>query len=162
MRVDRMNGEMNRMLLRAKSVAGGWGHSHVGSEHLLLSASLEGASSMALRCQGVRPSLLCAALRELRGQGRLGTAPPQGLTPRAKKLLAGAAREAKATGSGGIWPEHFLLALARDDAAAGHKLLLRCGVCIDDLFTGVYLGILEKTRFGKRAGDQNETGGSVL
>lgn len=144
MRADRMNVELRRMLLRAKSVAGGWGHSHVGSEHLLLSASLEGAASMALGRQGAKPSRLCAALRELTGCGRPGAAPPQGLTPRAKKLLAGAAREAKATGSGGIWPEHFLLALARDDAAAGHQLLLRCGVSINDLFTGVYLGILDR------------------
>ena len=77
MRVDRMNGEMNRMLLRAKSVAGGWGHSHVGSEHLLLSASLEGASSMALRRQGVRPSLLCAGGESHRKRRDLaGTFPP--------------------------------------------------------------------------------------
>ena len=49
MRVDRMNGEMNRMLLRAKSVAGGWGHSHVGSEHLLLGLLREEAGA-AHRC----------------------------------------------------------------------------------------------------------------
>lgn len=144
MRTDRMNGELHRMLLRAKSAAGGLGHSHVGSEHLLLSASLEGGASIALRRQGAGPPQLCAALRELTGSGRPGAAPPQGLTPRAKKLLAGAAREAEAIGNGDIWPEHYLLALSRDNAAVGHQLLLRCGVSINDLFTSVYLGVLDR------------------
>lgn len=144
MRTDRLNVEFHRMLLRAKSVAASCGHSHVGSEHLLLSASLEGASSLALRRHGAPPDLLCAALRDLTGRGSPGAAPPQGLTPRAKKLLSGAAREAKATGSGTIWPEHFLLALSRDDAASGYQMLLRCGVSVDALFTGVYLGVMDR------------------
>jgi len=144
MRTERLSGELRRVLVQARAVAGGWGHSYVGTEHLLLAASLEGGTAMALRRCGVSPARLCGALRELAGQGRPSFAPPQGLTPRAKKLLSAAAREASALGGGGVWPEHLLLALARDDGATGHELLLRCGVEMNDLFSGVYLGVVDR------------------
>ncbi len=142
--MKRQRPELRQLLLRARAVAGGLGHSYVGSEHLLLSASMAGGAGLALRRQGAAPERLCEALLERVGRGRPAEAPPQGLTPRAKKLLFGAAREARETTGGEIWPEHYLLALARDGAAAGHELLLQCGVEIDDLFTGVYLGVLDR------------------
>ena len=137
-----MTRPVSGLTLQACIIAGKWGHSHVGTEHLLLAlAANGGAASMALHRAGVSAEQLCRALDRWEGRGSGFDAPPQGLTPRAQILFSRAASEARETGTGAIWPEHLLLAMARDYDSTASMLLRQCGVCMDDLFTGAYLGI---------------------
>ncbi len=132
---------VERLILRARAIAGGWGHSYVGTEHLLLALAggYDGAAA-ALRREGIRTEALCAALTGWTGQGRPG-GPVQGLTPRAQRLLGASAIEARDTGCAAVQPEHLLLAMARDQSSTAALLLSHCGVCMDALFTDAYLGI---------------------
>ena len=142
MHTNPMTRPVTQLLLCARAIAGGWGHRYVGTEHLLLAmAGGADGAAMALHREGVCAGQLCRALTRWAGQGRAAPSPPQGLTPRARKLIGGAACEARQTGTGAIWPEHLLLALARDYSATASILLRQCGVCMDDLFTDAYLGI---------------------
>ena len=154
--------QVNRLVLQAGALAGGWGHAWVGTEHLLLAMAggSDGAARM-LRREGVSPGALCEALWVQSGRGSPGRTPPQGMSPRAQQLFAAAAREARETGAKVVWPEHLLLAMARDYSCTASLLLRQCGVCMDDLFTDAYLGIraqieqtVEKQVFKTRMVDQ--------
>ena len=131
-----------QIVLRARAIAGSWGHSHVGTEHLLL-AMLGGndGASMALHREGVQPEQIFIAMARWSGRGSPLSGPPQGLTPRAKKQIGCAAWEAKQTGTAAIWPEHLLMAMTRDYSATASIFLRQCGISMDDLFTDAYLGI---------------------
>ncbi len=150
MRQERMTRAVRRLLVEARAIAGGWGHSYVGTEHLLLAmAGGTDGAAMALYREGVRSERLCLGLTRWAGQGRAG-APVQGLTPRSQQLLARAAYEARETKTGAVWPEHLLLAIARDYGSTASILLRQCGVCMDDLFTDAYLGIRTRQEHSMR------------
>ena len=134
------------LLRRARSRASAWGHSYVGTEHILLAmltGPLSGAA-LILRRLGVGEAELTAAMDETLGRGAASAALPQGLTPRARKLTACAAREAAGTGCGEIRPEHFLMAAARDESSTAAALLRRCGADLNDVFTEAYLGVTRR------------------
>lgn len=142
MRTTAMTRTAMQIVLRARAIAGSWGHSHVGTEHLLL-AMLGGndGASMALHREGVQPEQIFIAMARWSGRGSPLSGPPQGLTPRAKKQIGCAAWEAKQTGTAAIWPEHLLMAMTRDYSATASIFLRQCGISMDDLFTDAYLGI---------------------
>ncbi len=125
------------LVLQAGGLAGAWGHGHVGTEHLLL-ALAGGSGAVLLGPCGVTAAAVSDGLLALRGCGRPMAAPPQGLSPRAAAWLAAAGREARDTGAPLLWPEHLLLALARDDGSTAAALLQRCGAEPDRLFTAAY------------------------
>lgn len=112
------------------------GHSYVGSEHLLLALIREpGGMGLVLRQLGVDPELTEAMAQLLHGTGTPDLPLPQGLTPEARELLRGAAREARNQKSREIQPQHLLLAMARQSSCAAGELLRINGVSADALFT---------------------------
>lgn len=112
------------------------GHSYVGSEHLLLALIREpGGMGLVLRQLGVDPELTEAMAQLLYGTGTPDLPLPQGLTPEARELLRGAAREARNQKSREIQPQHLLLAMARQSSCAAGELLRINGVSADALFT---------------------------
>ncbi|MGM9659111.1 MAG: ATP-dependent Clp protease ATP-binding subunit [Faecousia sp.] len=112
------------------------GHSYVGSVHLLLALLQEpGGMGLVLRQLGVDPELTEAMAQLLYGAGTPDLPLPQGLTPEARELLRGAAREAKQQKCREIQPQHLLLAMARRSNCAAGELLRINGVSADALFT---------------------------
>ena len=112
------------------------GHSYVGSAHLLLALLREpGGMGLVLRQLGVDPELTEAMAQLLYGAGTPDLPLPQGLTPEARELLRGAAREAKQQKCREIQPQHLLLAMARRSNCAAGELLRINGVSADALFT---------------------------
>ena len=137
-----MTTAVTKILIRARTMAAGWGHSYVGTEHLLLAMWGEPSPDGGiLPRRGVDPDRLRAALLARTGKGSAGAAIPQGLTPRARLLMGRAAEEAKGTGAYAIWPEHLLLAMARDHQSTAAVLLGEQHVSMDDVFTDAYLCI---------------------
>ena len=65
------------------------GHGYVGSEHLLLGLirEEEGIAHRVLSEYGVTDEMVCDVLQRSVGKGLSGTAPSQGLTPRAKSVV---------------------------------------------------------------------------
>ena len=102
------------LILAAARHARGFGHSYVGSIHLLMALAEEpGWLGNLLRQNGVEQSYLDMLVRGLYGQGTRDLPLPQGLTPKAKEILLGSAREAKLLGSRRITRGHILFSLCR-------------------------------------------------
>ena len=104
-------------------------HGYIGTEHLLLGLIREGDGVAARALESLGISL--EAVREQVGQiiGR-GQQPPPGhipFTPRAKKVLELALREAQQLGHGYIGTEHLLLGLIREGDGVAAQVLVRLG-----------------------------------
>ncbi len=117
------------MILRAAARwAEGLGHSYVGSEHLLLAiAGRPGscAARLLLRAGVDQADVLCGIEREI-GRGEPGLARPQGLTPRARRILSQAAGRAPCGAP--LGEQALLLALVRESGSTAARLL----ACADE------------------------------
>ncbi len=130
--------QTTNLILAAGRCARGFGHSYVGSIHLLLALSEEpGKLGMLLRQNGLEPELLRQLISVLYGVGTPDLPLPQGLTPDATRVLQGAGREARTLNARAVKTCHVLLALLRQGGAATQELLTLCQVDPDALFTEV-------------------------
>ena len=131
----RYSGQMLEMLRMAAGKARQFGHSYVGSIHLLL--ALAGSGSMAghlLNGFGAREELLSDAACVLYGIGIPDLPLPQGYTRRARGILRNSAREAKLLCSSQIEPEHVLAAMLRMENAEAVRIMRSCGIDSQTLF----------------------------
>ena len=124
------------IITAAARKAKAFGHSYVGSIHLLLSlAEAPGMAGHLLRGAGIEPELLHSLVSVLFGTGTPELPLPQGLTVRAKKILRLAAAEAKILGSRTVEPLHILLALLRSEKGEAKQLLTIIDADMNALFT---------------------------
>ena len=132
----RYESEMLEIIRFAGKKAKDLGHSYVGSAHLLLALThQQGMAGQILRGFGLEPGRTEDLITMLFGRGTRDLNLPQGLTPEARRILRGAAREAKYHNRRKISPVDLLLALARREKTAAGELLLLEGVDPDLLFT---------------------------
>ncbi len=77
---------------------------------------------------------------------------PQGLTPRARRAVHQAGVEASRLKTGGVTPEHLLLALTRDDGCTACRILKGSGIEPDCIFTETFgaLRTPEQTQQGRQ------------
>jgi ATP-dependent Clp protease ATP-binding subunit ClpC len=110
-------------------------HNYIGTEHLLLGL-LRQEDTLAARAL----ALLDVTLEEVRarvahiiGQGEEAVAGQMPFTPRAKKVLELALREAISLGHKWIGTEHVLLGLARENEGVASRILLDLGADAETL-----------------------------
>ena len=99
----------------ANNIAIELGHNYVGTEHLLygLSSVQNGVAGKVLENQNATPDAILEKIQELIGKGEnQGTT--VGLTPRTKRVIENAFREAKKLGSDYIGTEHLLIGIMRE------------------------------------------------
>ena len=113
----------------AQAAAEELGHSYVGSEHLLLGLLREedGAAHRCLTEQEVTAERTRDVIVRIVGTGLPGLAPPQGLTPRAKRVIENAVGESSRTGSGYVGTEHLLLGILRESGTMAMRVLATLG-----------------------------------
>ncbi len=113
----------------AQEAAEELGHSYVGSEHLLLGLLREeaGAARACLLEQSVTAEKVKAVIVHVVGVGLPGLAPPQGLTPRAKRVIENAVGESVRGGSGYVGTEHLLLGILRESGTMAMRVLQSAG-----------------------------------
>ena len=113
----------------AQAAAEELGHSYVGSEHLLLGLLREeaGAAHRCLAEQSVTQERTRDTIVRIVGAGLPGLAPPQGLTPRAKRVIENAVGESSRGGSGYVGTEHLLLGILRESGTMAMRVLLTMG-----------------------------------
>ena len=106
-----------RVVALAREEARHFEHSYVGTEHLLLGLLREdgGAAATVLKGSGVDPDGVRASIEGIVGRDE-GDAGPleEPITPRAKRVLRLARREAPRLDHDHVGPEHLLLGLIRD------------------------------------------------
>ncbi len=136
---DRFTQRAKNVLDLAHSTASELGHSYVGSEHILLALTREGGGVAAkvLREAGLDGRLIQDMIEKNIGKGRQGEVPPQGLTPRAKRVIELAVVEANRLGHNYIGTEHLLLGILREYDSVAAKLIVSTGVDLNKLYTDV-------------------------
>ena len=110
-------------------------HNYIGTEHLLLGLIQEGdgAAAKSIDALGVSLDDVRRQVEELIGHG--GQAPGGHIpfTPRAKKVLELALREALQLGHNYIGTEHILLGLVREGEGVAAQVLIRLGADLNRL-----------------------------
>jgi ATP-dependent Clp protease ATP-binding subunit ClpC len=127
---ERFTDRSRRVLVLAQEEARQLNHSFIGSEHLLLGLiqEREGVAAKALATLDI--TLGAARERVAEAIGSTGAAPSgtPPFTPRAKKILELALREALQLGHSYIGTEHILLGLVREGDGVAAQVIVSLGV----------------------------------
>jgi ATP-dependent Clp protease ATP-binding subunit ClpA len=125
---ERFTERARRVVVLAQDEARMLNHDWIGTEHLLLGLIGEGGgvAARALESLGISLDTVRQQVEEIIGQG--AQAPEHmPFTPRAKKVLELAFREARALGHDYIGTEHILLGLIREGDGVAAQVLVRLG-----------------------------------
>ena len=143
--------EAGALIRAAGGYARAFGHSYVGTAHLMLALlSLPGWPGRLLETAGVDLYLAESLARALYGTGEAAMPLPQGLTPAAKRALRQAAREAEALGARETGCGHILLALTRYPSSACYELMQLCQAEPNIIFTNTLEYLTHATRGYKK------------
>ena len=120
----------NNVLNIAISSAEGFGHTYVGSEHLLLGlASVDDCvASKLLSDVSVDAEKLTEMIKTSIGQGTATKLSPEHLTPRAKRVVEVAVSCARETGSTFVGTEHILIGILSEGDNYAIRFLKELGV----------------------------------
>ena len=130
-----LNDRARRVLELATEEAHRWGHSYVGTEHLLLGllADGEGAAARYLHGRGVQLDEVRETVERHIGRGQTPASQELEWVPRARRALALAVDEVRRLGHGRVGTEHILLGLAREGQGVAAGILDRLGIDLEQL-----------------------------
>ena len=120
-----------RALREAHRASREMGHTYIGTEHILLGLLADSSSIAAeiLLSSGVTKEGVIGAVLRASGRGSLSDVTPDDMTPRTKKVIEDASREAL-SGDGYIGTEHLLYALLSEKDGAGYKIITSLGASV--------------------------------
>ena len=135
---DRFTERAKTAIEKAQGAAEELGHSYVGTEHLLLGILREdgGQGAKVLKENGMTDALLTELVEKYVGRGEAGT-PPQGLSPRAKRVIELAIGDAGRLGHNFVGTEHLLMGILREPDSAAARILTSTGLDLNKLYTDV-------------------------
>ncbi|MBT2553954.1 ATP-dependent Clp protease ATP-binding subunit [Arthrobacter sp. ISL-5] len=126
---ERFTDRARRVVVLAQEEARMLNHNYIGTEHILLGLIHEGdgvaakaLESLSISLDGVREQV-----QEIIGQGQQAPSGHIPFTPRAKKVLELALREALQLGHNYIGTEHILLGLVREGEGVAAQVLVKLG-----------------------------------
>lgn len=132
---ERFTERARQVVVFAQQEARDLGHNYIGTEHLLLGLLREkhclGARTLA--SAGVTLEDARARVEQIVGRGEGQPTGQVPFTPRAKKALELALREAMGLGHNYIGSEHVLLGITRADENVANRVLRELGVDADSL-----------------------------
>jgi hypothetical protein len=143
----RFSSQARRAVVLAQEEARRLRHDYLGTEHLVLGllAEGEGIGAQALAGAGLTLDAARVGVEELTGPGQHTPNGHIPFTPRAKKVLELALREALHLGHDYIGTEHILLGLLRDGEGLGVQVMVAAGAQPDEL-RGTILALLPQPR----------------
>ncbi len=159
---ERYTDRARRVLVLAQEEARMLNHNYIGTEHLLLGLihEGEGVAAKALESLGISLAAVRQQVEAIIGQGQQAPSGHIPFTPRAKKVLELAPREARALGHDYVGTEHILLGLIREGDGVAAQVLVKLGADLNRVRQQViqllhgYQGkdvIGEGSRLGRRA-----------
>ena len=126
----------------ANNIVGTLGHNYIGTEHLLYGLVKEGAgiASKVLENQGVTPEKVMVEIENLIGVNQdsaseINTA--IGFTPRTKRVIETAFREAKKQGNDYIGTEHLLIGIMKEGDSVAVRIMLDLNVDPQKLYNEI-------------------------
>ncbi len=130
---ERFTDRARRVVVLAQEEARELNHNYIGTEHLLLGIVRdgEGVGAMALQALGVSLGDVRRQVIEIVG---VGSQTPSGhvpFTPRGKKVLELALREALQMGHDYIGTEHIVLGLVREEEGVAAQVLVQQGLTLE-------------------------------
>lgn len=152
-----------RVLKEAQKASGQLGQNYVGTEHILIGLLREKscAASQLLTERKAEEQTLLKLIRELISpeQG-IGLKEPPGFTPRARRVLEEAEREADRFREERTGTEHILIAMLKDVECAGSRLLNTMEINVKGLYSALLDSMgrtgreyrEEMARYGKNQG----------
>ncbi len=138
------------------------GHNYVGTEHLLYGLSKEGTgvACKVLENQGVDPDSIIEKIEELVGRGEDEQTGTIGLTPRTKRVVENAYREAKRLGSDFIGTEHLLIGIMREGDSIAVRILMDLNANPQKLYNEIVKVINEYDEGDSKGKGSSKRGGS--
>jgi ATP-dependent Clp protease ATP-binding subunit ClpC len=123
---ERFTERARRVVVLAQDEARALWHDHIGTEHILLGLlrEEEGLAARVLESFGVTVDEVRAEVARIVGRGDAVATGQIPFTPRAKKVLELALREALHLGHNYIGTEHLLLGLVRENEGVAARILL--------------------------------------
>jgi ATP-dependent Clp protease ATP-binding subunit ClpC len=158
---EKFTDRARRVMVLAQDEARALNHNYLGTEHLLLGliSEGEGIAAKALESLGVSFESVRMQVEEIIGTGTNPSPGPPPFTPRAKKVIELAFREALQLGHNFIGTEHILLGLIREGEGVAAQVLQKLGADLSrvrqqvlQLLSGSYGSTQEKTREGHPPG----------
>jgi ATP-dependent Clp protease ATP-binding subunit ClpC len=130
---ERFTERARQVVVLAQEEARALRHNYIGTEHLLLGLlrEEEGIAARVLESLGVTIESVRVQVGRIVGQGDKVETGQIPFTPRAKRVLELALREALSLGHNWIGTEHVLLGIAREDDGVAKQILLDFGVDAD-------------------------------
>jgi hypothetical protein len=127
---ERFTDRARRVVVLAQEEARLLNHNYIGTEHLLLGLihEGEGVAAQTLGSLDVALETVRARVEAIIGEGGRSPSGHIPFTPRAKKVLELALREALQLGHNFIGTEHLLLGLIREGEGVGAQVLAELGV----------------------------------
>ena len=119
---ERFTDRARRIIVLAQAHARDLGHNYIGTEHMLLAMlqEAEGVAGRSLAAMGITTETAMAKIERGNTPDQTGHIP---FTPRTKKVLELALREALQLGHSYIGTEHLLLALAREGEGMAAQIM---------------------------------------
>jgi ATP-dependent Clp protease ATP-binding subunit ClpC len=123
---ERFTERARQVVVLAQDEARALKHNYIGTEHILLGLlrEEEGLAARVLESLDITVEEVRAQVARIVGQGDEVTTGQIPFTPRAKKVLELALREALSLGHNYIGTEHILLAIVGEDESVGARILL--------------------------------------
>ena len=131
-----LEAESKHLILEAAGIAREFGHSYVGSEHLLAAlSSCPGWIGQLLGSFGLNGHTVRCAVQQAVGKGTPDLPLIHGLTKEVRNILKDAGQEARRLGSRRIRKGHILLSLLRAQPSRAQMLLGLAAVDQNEVFT---------------------------
>src|ERR671933_216922 len=126
---ERFTERARKVVVLAQEEARHFNHNYIGTEHLLLGLLREdeGVAARALSSLNVTLDEVREQVESIVGYGEEGTGGQAPFTPRSKKVLELALREALQLGHNYIGTEHILLGLIREGEGVAAQVLVKLG-----------------------------------
>lgn len=150
----------------ANQIAIDFGHNYIGTEHLLYGLLKEGSgvASKVLENQGITPEQIEEQIDLLVGRNeQVEDNSVIGFTPRTKRVIENAFREAKKLGTDFIGTEHLLIGIMREGDSVAVRIMLDLNVNPQKLYNEIIKILNEETSNGEaseKRGSSSKTLGS--
>ena len=157
---DKFTQYAKNALNNALTIARNFGHTYVGSEHLLLGILMEkncGAAKI-LENRGIMFENIRAQVLNASGMGDKVNTSPAEMTPRTKSIITSSLYEAQSLFHNYIGTEHILMALLQESECVAIKILIAEGANIELIYNDIlaYFSSQEYASNAKSAGRKHK------